>query len=222
MGFFFLINYVNYLFVLIDSVLSVCLSGLVFPQHAGQDGSFCLSKFISKALQICFYWKVSYLSKGPWNFLTWGMIWQGACSQQNLQFSQLSFSRFVLQLVALPNHSCAESLNKDTEANADSWSVLTVWSSLKKIVQTCSRSPAGKVNQFRSDLISDSESSPICWILRFWNVLICLSVFLLEEGQITISWSQWPQTASVSKRLTLEMIEIIPKRKWALNAMIFF
>lgn len=55
---------------------------------------------------------------------------------------QLSFSRFVLQLVALLSHSCSESLNEDAEADADSCSVLIIFSSLKKIVQTCNRSRA--------------------------------------------------------------------------------
>lgn len=45
--------------------------------------------------------------------------------------------------MALLNHSCSESLNKDAEADADSFSVLITFNSLEKFVQTCSRSQAG-------------------------------------------------------------------------------
>lgn len=72
-------------------------------------------------------------------------VWFGYehADQQNLRFSQLSVSRFVLQLVSLLNHCCSESLNKDTEPDADSCSGLIMFSSLKKIVQTFSISQAG-------------------------------------------------------------------------------
>lgn len=107
--FFKFLQLIIYLFILIDSILSFCLSGFCFHSAHG-SGQF--SQF--RKVLLAKLWKFIPSGKSSlWSMVLGIFYFQyDPVNQHKLHFSQLSFPRFALQSVALFSHSCSESLNK--------------------------------------------------------------------------------------------------------------
>lgn len=186
--FFSFLKFWHLFIYLTDSILSFCLSSFCF--HSTLKSGW-LSQFRKVLLaKLCKF--VPREKSSIWSMVL-GIFYSqyDPVNQPKLHFSHLPFPRFALQSVAFLSHSCCEYLN---ERHRGRFLLSAYCIYVLKEVCPNMQQISGRWTRICPDFNLRIISILLNLIVLKFSYMF-VSIFI-EDGQITISWFQWPQIAS--------------------------